>query len=869
MTQDALENQPLGQQQTAGDVTVAGDENAFALVTAAGNAAIDQSRHIIYNYYYREEASLTPVETAVLDDPIPCPYRGLFHFGPGDAAFFFGRDVFVAELVQAVQTRAFVPVLGASGSGKSSVVLAGLVPHLQQSGHWQFTHFRPGAEPFHALASALVPLYTPALDATEQMWQARQLATYLQSGNVPLADVIAQIQRNYPNQRVLLIADQFEELYTLCAEETARRSFLDCLLASLSATATKVSPLVLVATMRADFLGNALSYRPFADVLQDGDVKLGAMNRDELCEVIEQPAEKLRVTFEAGLVKRILESVLHEPGNLPLLEFALTELWARRSGRQLTHAAYEAIGEVEGALARYADQQYARLGEIEQEQMRRIFIQLVRPGEGAEDTRRLATKAELGEERWGLVSQLANSRLVVTSQNATKHETVEVVHEALIRNWGELRGWMTADRTFRVWQDRLRGAMQQWEEMHRDDGALLRGAALVEAQERLQKRREDLSLDEQGFIQASLTLQKQERQQQERRRRLTLLGLTGFSTIALGLAGMAGWAWRQSEIAQIETLMKASRLLLSSDQSFDAIIASLQAAKKLQGPVTRDASRQTQVSATLQQALTTVKEQNRFKGFKGAVRKAIVSPNGTIIATADKDAFKLWRKDGTLQATLDGSTDKDYGVTMGFSQDGQTIATFNGGGISPKPIKVWGLDGTVRSSSWGQTRFKQVQFSPDRRTVATFNGTIVQLWQFDGTAITSLSGSDAKHSNVLFSDDGQIVVSTAASTDPDRQIVKFWQRNGTPISTFTAEKKFVPRALNHDGSRVIMSDGKTLTLQQGNGHIVATLADSAVPETYINDVIVSPDSQTIAASYSDNNSNSGKGIVKLWRADGR
>jgi len=153
--------------------------------------------------------------------------------------------------------------------------------------------------------------------------------------------------------------------------------------------------------------------------------------------------------------------------------------------------------------------------------------------------------------------------------------------------------------------------------------------------------------------------------------------------------------------------------------------------------------------------------------------------------------------------------------------------------------------------------------------VATFNGTIVQLWQFDGTAITSLSGSDAKHSNVLFSDDGQIVVSTAASTDPDRQIVKFWQRNGKPISTFTAEKKFVPRALNHDGSRVIMSDGKTLKLQKGNGHVVAALADSAVPETYIRDVIVSPDSQTIAASYNDDNFNSGKGMVKLWRADGR
>jgi hypothetical protein len=403
MNKNRLGEQAFSQGQTAGDVTVTGNENASAWVNATGNAAIDQSHHIIYNYYYREE---TRVNSLAADDPqteaLPCPYRGLFHFGPEDAEYFFGREVFVQELVQVVQTRAFIPVLGASGSGKSSVVFAGLVPRLQQAGHWQFTYFRPGSDPscdpFQALAQALVPLYAPDQDATDQMRQARHLASYLRQGEVALTDVIVRIQQNYPNQRVLLIADQFEELYTLCPDEATRRSFLDCLLGSLSPAVTgKAAPLVLVATMRADFLGNALSYRPLADILQHGDVKLGAMNREELSQVIEQPAAKLGVTFEAGLVKRILDAVVDEPGNLPLLEFALTELWGRRSGKQLTHAAYEAIGEVEGALARYADEQYTRLSQSKREQVRRIFIQLVRPGEGTEDTGGWQQRRSLGK----------------------------------------------------------------------------------------------------------------------------------------------------------------------------------------------------------------------------------------------------------------------------------------------------------------------------------------------------------------------------------------------------------------------------------------------------------------------------------------
>ena len=220
----------------------------------------------ITNYYYREETRVIPVKSAdAADDNLPCPYRGLFHFGPDDAEFFFGRDVFIQELFVATQNLNFIPVLGASGSGKSSVVLAGLVPKLQQEGNWLFTHFRPGSNPFYALAESLIPLYT-SCDPTEQIIQASKLAQSLGNGRISLPDIFFHIQRQHPNHRLLLIADQFEEIYTLCTDQKIRHSFLDTLLASFPSSPSQSEyNHVLVATMRADFLGNALSYPQFGD----------------------------------------------------------------------------------------------------------------------------------------------------------------------------------------------------------------------------------------------------------------------------------------------------------------------------------------------------------------------------------------------------------------------------------------------------------------------------------------------------------------------------------------------------------------------------------------------------------------------------
>ena len=621
-------------------------EARYAATSATGNATIQ-----ITNYYYREgsPAATPPAVNAAgsADVYLPCPYRGLFHFGPDDATLFFGRDAAVEDLYQATQTRAFIPLLGASGSGKSSVVLAGLVPRLQRDGHWRFSHFRPGADPFHSLALALVPLYEPTLNATERMVQARQLAGAWGTGKLLLADVLAQVHHNAPQDQVLLIADQFEELFSLCPQEEVRRQFLDALIAGFAAAGPSGSaprlPARLLLTMRADFLANALAYRPFADLLQRGNVLLGPMNASELREVIEKPAATQGVGFESGLVERILEDVDAEPGHLPLLEFALTELWTRREGPRITHGAYTAIGGVEGALARHADASYAALSHEQKDEARRVFLQLVRPGQGTADTRRVATRQELGTDRWQLVKQLADDRLVVTNRvEDTGVETVEVVHEALIRHWGELRGWMASasNREFRTWQERLRASLAQWQASHRDEGQLLRGAVLAEAREQLQRRAEDLSAAEREFIGASAAAIERAQRLHQRRRRLIVAGLGGGLTV-VSLALLLAWGQLvRAQRQRGETLAATARLTLAS-RSADALFEALAAAGFSRYGQIQPAAIPVPAPAleALVEGLADNLELNRLFGHQGWVISAAYSADGSRIVSAGEDGM--------------------------------------------------------------------------------------------------------------------------------------------------------------------------------------------------------------------------------------
>jgi uncharacterized protein YjbI with pentapeptide repeats len=486
------------------------------------------------------------------------PYRGLSAFREQDADFFFGRESFTTQLVESVRHKPLVAVFGPSGSGKSSIVFAGLLPHLRREGGWIIADFRPKDDPFRALAAALLPLYETGLDQTDQMVKVPKLAAYLREREITLADVVTkvlQISVSSPHPssppRFLLIADQFEELYTLCPDSETRHGFLDTLLFAPSPPPNPrpSTPLTLVLTLRADFLGQALAYRPFADALCEADVKLGPMTPEELRQAIEKPAQTQGVTFEPGLVERILIDVGSEPGNLPLLEFALTALWEQQTRGELTHATYDSIGRVEGALSRHADQVLARLSTAEQEQAQRVFTQLIQPGEGTEDTRRLAHRDELAEADWALVQELANQRLVVTNQDPNEQETVEIVHEALIQNWTQLRGWMQEDRRFRVWQERLRMALHQWKNSQEDESALLRGVLLSEAEIWLSEREGNLGQAERNFIRASVISREREIAEQEAQRRRELKAAQHFRWLAIALGSallLVGLLWIRS-----------------------------------------------------------------------------------------------------------------------------------------------------------------------------------------------------------------------------------------------------------------------------------------------------------------------------------
>lgn len=458
-----------------------------------------------------EVAELSEAEKIALQrDSNPnafCPYRGLSAFREEDAQFFFGRDSFVDKLLAAVQENPFVAVFGLSGSGKSSIVFAGLIPKLRQKGDWLIWDCRPGNHPLYGLSKHLSRFLNPRWENISHSTQRRdtqKLAAILRNDTNALRGKVAEIlQNNPPTSHILVVIDQFEELYTN-TPENQRQPCIDSLLAATHATTTPLN-FTIVITIRDDFLRQALAYRPLVDALQNSDVKLGPMERHELQEAIEKPAKIQGVEIEECLTERLLDAVGNEPGLLPCLEFALTQLWDKQKNRILNHSAYSQIGGVEKALANHAEEIYNKLSSDEdRQQVKHIFLQLVNFKENAKDTRRTATRSQVGHENWQLVQHLANTRLVVTGQDSARQEqTVEVVHEAVIRGWERLKNWLTEDREFRAWQERLRIAIDRWKEIEYDESGLWRGRVLLEAEEWVEQRREEMTQDELHFIQKS------------------------------------------------------------------------------------------------------------------------------------------------------------------------------------------------------------------------------------------------------------------------------------------------------------------------------------------------------------------------------
>lgn len=439
--------------------------------------------------YQQIDTGLTPL-------PTDNPYRGLNAFHEENAPDFYGREAVVTLLKEMLAERPLAALIGPSGSGKTSVACAGACAQLRREG-WHILRLRPGAQPWQTLAEAIASQFAAAAAVTPEM---------LANGRYPAAELIETLRNAHEGLRpfrLLIVVDQFEQLYTLLPDEEQRHAFIDWLLAASGATAV-VTGAHLLLTMRADFMNQALAYRPLADALQPGILPIGPMTRSELRRAIIYPATNRRVTFQDGLVKRILDDLVAAPGQLPLLQFTLTRLWEEREENWLTHRAYEANGSVGGALSFHAQTVYNQLNETEQQLARHIFLRLVQSRQGVADTSRPTARADLPQAAWPLVQRLADARLIVTGYDGSGRELAALAHEALISNWPQLRDWLNEDRAFHLWRQRLDTACHQWQENNQDAGALLRGRLLSEAENWLTARAADLSPSAAAYIQASL-----------------------------------------------------------------------------------------------------------------------------------------------------------------------------------------------------------------------------------------------------------------------------------------------------------------------------------------------------------------------------
>ncbi len=469
---------------------------------------------VTFVYNFPQNNDVLKAEAAGrLDMEAPdCPYQGLSAFQPEDAGLFFGRDAAVDRVVRLTQRGRLTAVTGASGSGKSSLVFAGVLPALMQTDKWVFTTFRPGEDPLYSLAGALAPMLADTepgvpLPATEQAIAVAALAADLRSDPARLSAVIQRIHDRNPGKQILIFADQFEELYSLAQEDEVRNQFLDRYLGLAASTETPFLRLLL--TIRADFLGELVGERRLADALQNQIDLLGPMTRQELTDAVVLPAESMGVRYEDHLVERILDDLGDDDGSLPLLEFALTQLWEKQSvGSLLTHTEYEEVGRVSGAIRQHAEAAYARLDQEERRLTRRLFRRLVSlPDQNGHDSERI-TRRQVDLQSLDTATQvlakgeLANRRLVIISRVSDQRDTVEIVHEALLTNWPELATWIKEDRETILRLQALSVATAAYSQSDNNPDLLYRGNQLREYLDWADKHASELTAAETAFLAA-------------------------------------------------------------------------------------------------------------------------------------------------------------------------------------------------------------------------------------------------------------------------------------------------------------------------------------------------------------------------------
>ncbi|MGW3654349.1 nSTAND1 domain-containing NTPase [Streptomyces sp. NPDC005151] len=617
-------------------------------------------------------------------DDTESPYLGLARFDTGDRDRFFGRDRLVDQLVNMVRRTHLVVLIGPSGSGKSSLLRAGLIPRLQE------------AEPQRARPAA-IRILTPGPHPT------RTHAALLGADNTRAGAVI--------------VVDQFEEVFTLCTDPAEQTRFLDLLCtAGHPAHGQRV-----VIAVRADFFGRFTRHRPLAEAARDATLLVAPMSQDELREAIVKPAALGGLVVERALSARIIGDLTDEPGGLPLMSHALLETWRRRKGRALTEAAYDAAGGIHGAIAHTAEELYERLTPEQAETARRILMRLVTPGQGAQDTRRPTDRAELSAGHSGeaavVLERLARARLITLDE-----DTVNLAHEALLTAWPRLREWIDKDRERLRAQRRLTDAAHGWAALGRDAGALYRGLSLTTAEQYFPEGDGDeLTHLERAFLNRSVGA----RERARRRNRTRTATLSLFLVVTL-LASLA--AWQQNRAAERRRIEAEARRIASVAESLrpsDPVTAmrlGLAAWRIADLPETR--------SALL--AASTQREQSVFTdpdGGRETMRR--LSSDGRMLISVGAGQVSRW--DLATQrrtATLPG-LGKALGRAGGLRSDTLTLPVFTLD-EAPGPFVLRDLSTGHDSGPLSRPAGAGVEMGPNGDRVLTYSTNrsvyVIQLW---------------------------------------------------------------------------------------------------------------------------------------------